>query len=151
MKAVLAVLPTAILCIAAMQMQPVISGQQASPSSSPSPDACDAASEKLFGRLPARVSVGMKEPKKLKHVTPQYPEVPPGTRGTGVWLGEALIDPEGRVRKVSVLRDLKFEPPFPAVSVAIADAILQWKYTPTNIDGKPVPVCMTVSVNIHWR
>ena len=68
-----------------------------------------------------------------------------------MWLGEALIDPEGRVRKVSVLRDLKFEPPFPAVSVAISEAILQWKYTPTIIDGNPVPVCMTVSVNIHWR
>ena len=114
MKAVLAALPTAILYIAAMQMQPLVPGQQASPSSSPSPGACDAASERLFGRLPARVSVGMKEPEKLKHVTPQYPEVPPGTRGTGVWLGEAPIDPEGRVRKVSVLRDLEFKPPFPA-------------------------------------
>jgi hypothetical protein len=93
----------------------------------------------------------MEEPKKLKHVNPRFPEVPKGTRGSGVWLGEALIDPEGRVRQVLVLRDLKFEPPFPAASAAIRDAILQWKYAPTVIADKPVPVCMAVSVNIYWK
>jgi hypothetical protein len=68
-----------------------------------------------------------------------------------VWVGEALIGPDGRVRKVSVLRDLKFEPAFPQFSNAITDAIREWRFAPTTVAGNAVPVCMTVSVNIHWK
>jgi hypothetical protein len=123
----------------------------ASPSPIPSPSTCDRAAEELFGRLPARPSGRGNEPKKIKHVSPRYPEIPPGTRGSGAWLGEALIDPDGRVRRVTVLRDLKFDPPFPAVSAAISDAILQWRYAPTIVEDRAIPVCMTISVNIHWK
>jgi len=42
-------------------------------------------------------------------------------------------------------------PPFPPSSAAISDAILQWRHAPTLLDGKAVPVCMAVTVNIHWR
>jgi protein TonB len=28
-------------------------------------------------------------------------------------------------------------------------AVLQWRYTPTLLDGVPVPVIMTITVNFH--
>jgi hypothetical protein len=90
-------------------------------------------------------------PRRLHYVKPDYPDIPSGTVGSGIWVGEALIAPDGVVRKVWVLRDLKFMPLFPQFSKAIADSILKWRYAPTTIDGEQVPVCMTVTVDIHWR
>jgi len=115
------------------------------------PYTCDVVSRQLFGVPATRLSPPVKEPKRLRYVKADYPEVPAGTVGTGVWVGEALIGPDGLVRSVSVLRDLKFTPPFPEFSKAISKSILNWRYAPTMVDGKAVPVCMTVSVNIHWR
>jgi hypothetical protein len=28
---------------------------------------------------------------------------------------------------------------------------LKWRYAPTTVDGQPVPLCMTATVNIYWR
>jgi hypothetical protein len=111
---------------------------------------CETLSKELFGRPATRPTGKVKPPKKVHDVSPKYPELPGGTVGSGNWVGEAVIGPDGRVRGVSVLRDLKFRPPFPAFSKAIQDAILQWRYTPTLVDGNPVPVCMTISVEIYW-
>ncbi len=111
---------------------------------------CEAGALEGFGADPVRPASRVNEPKKVHHVNAKYPELPRGTVGSGVWVGEALIGPDGRVRKVAVLQDLKFEPAFPQFSAAISDAILQWRYTPTFVAGRAVPVCMTVSVSIHW-
>jgi hypothetical protein len=101
--------------------------------------------------MPVRPVGKIKPPKRLYAVKPEYPAIPAGSVGSGIWVGEAVLGADGRVRGVSVLQDLKFSPPFPAFSKAISDAVLQWRYTPTVVDGKAVPVCMTISVNIHWR
>jgi hypothetical protein len=108
-------------------------------------------SRQLFGVPPTRAAGAVKEPKRLHYAKPDYPEVPAGTVGVGTWVGEALIGPDGQLRQVSVLRDLKFTPPFPQFSKAISDSILKWRYAPTTVDGRPVPLCMTVTVNIYWR
>ena len=112
---------------------------------------CETQSRRLFGVSPRALGSQAKKPKRLRYVRPEYPEVPTGTVGSGTWLGEALIGPDGEVHTVSVLRDLKFKPPLPAFSRAISDSILKWRYAPTTVDGKAVPVCMTISVNINWR
>ena len=129
-----------------------LGSEQATPSAArPEVRTCDAVSHELFGAPPTRLADPVREPKRLHYAKPEYPEVPAGTVGSGIWIGEALIGPDGVVRKVWVLRDLKFTPPFPPFSKAIADSILKWRYAPTSIDGKRVPVCMTVTVHIHWR
>ena len=117
------------------------------------PDAqrCEASSRRLFGEPPAPIGGETRAPKRLHHVAPKYPDLPPGTIGSGIWVGEALIGPDGRVSDLSVVQDLKLKPPFPQFSRAISDAILQWRYAPTTIDGKAVPICLTVTVNIDWR
>jgi hypothetical protein len=67
-----------------------------------------------------------------------------------MWLGEALVDKTGTVREVWTIRPLRFEPAWPEFAAAIPAAIRQWSYEPALVDGVPVPVCVTVSVLIHW-
>jgi protein TonB len=35
----------------------------------------------------------------------------------------------------------------PLLDAAAIDAVKQWTYTPTTLNGQPVPVIMTVTVN----
>jgi hypothetical protein len=52
---------------------------------------------------------------------------------------------------VSVLRDLKFEPAFPQFSDSISAAVRQWRFRAATVEGKAVPVCLMVSVDINWK
>jgi protein TonB len=88
-----------------------------------------------------RVGGSIKEPKKLKHVNPVYPAIARGERVQGMVILEALIGPDGRVKDVKVLRSL------PQLDDAAAEAVRQWVYTPTLLNGVAVPVLMTVTVN----
>jgi len=56
---------------------------------------------------------------------------------------ECVIDPEGNVTSSDVI----FGPP--ALIDAAESAVRKWRYTPTLLDGKPVPVIMTVTVNFR--
>jgi TonB family protein len=53
---------------------------------------------------------------------------------------EVTIDADGVVKHVRVLRSI------PMLDAAALEAVRQWRYEPTTIDGKAVPVVMTVSV-----
>jgi protein TonB len=94
---------------------------------------------------PLRVGGQVKEPKKLKAVPPVYPEAAVQSRIEGVVILECLISPQGRVTEVKVLRGL------PLLEEAAVDAVKQWVYTPTLMDGVPVPVLMTVTVRFDLR
>jgi TonB family protein len=91
--------------------------------------------------LPRRVQGEIKEPKKLKHVTPDYPDeaVRAGLRGIVVL--ECVIDTEGRVADTRLLSGV------PPLSDAAIKAVKKWRYTPTLLNGSAVPVIMTVTVN----
>jgi protein TonB len=54
---------------------------------------------------------------------------------------EAIIGPDGRVQEAKVLRSI------PLLDAAALDAVRQWQFTPTLLNGVPVPVIMTVTVN----
>ena len=49
--------------------------------------------------------------------------------------------PERRVQEAKVLRSI------PLLDAAALDAVKQWQFTPTLLNGVPVPVIMTVTVN----
>jgi hypothetical protein len=115
------------------------------------PGVCDRDAEKLLNQKPVRIKSSARAPKKTRDVQPKYPELPPGTTGRGMWMGEALIDSSGRVVRVWPVREVEFTPPFPSFNRAIADAIRQWEFEPLIEQAKPTPVCMTVTVNINWR
>ena len=88
-----------------------------------------------------RVGGQIKEPKKLKHVAPVYPAIATQARVQGVVILECTISPQGKVVDVKVLRTI------PLLQEAAIDAVKQWVYTPTLLNGVPVPVIMTVTVN----
>jgi TonB family protein len=88
-----------------------------------------------------RVGGTIKEPRKLKNVNPSYPEIAKQARVQGVVILECTIGSDGRVQEVKVLRGI------PLLDDAAVDAVRQWVYTPTLLNGVPVPVIMTVTVH----
>jgi len=95
----------------------------------------------LVGARPVRVGGEIREPRKLKDVRPVYPAEAREARIQGLVIVETTIDREGRVSDVHVLRGL------PLLDKAAVDAVQQWEYTPTLLNGMPVEVIMTVTVN----
>ena len=83
----------------------------------------------------------IKEPRKLKTVSPVYPDIAKQARVQGIVILECVIGPRGDVTEVRVLRGI------PLLDQAAIDAVKQWVYTPTLLNGLPVPVIMTVTVN----
>jgi protein TonB len=88
-----------------------------------------------------RVGGQIKEPKKLKNIAPVYPDIAKQARVQGVVILECTISPQGKVTDVKVLRGI------PLLDQAAIEAVKQWVYTPTLLNGVPVPVIMTVTVN----
>ena len=56
-----------------------------------------------------------------------------------------MLDAEGTVREARVLRSV------PLLDAAALDAVRQWRFTPTRLNGIPVPVVMTVTVMFSLR
>ena len=71
---------------------------------------------------------------------PQYPPIAQSARVQGIVIIEATIGPNGRVQEAKVLRSI------PLLDQAALDAVRQWEFTPTLLNGVPVPVIMTVTV-----
>lgn len=106
----------------------------------------------IVGGLPAeppppvqaiRVGGNIKEPTKVKNVAPVYPDIAKQARVQGIVILECTISPQGQVTDVKVLRGI------PLLDQAGIDAVKQWQYTPTLLNGVPVPVIMTVTVNFR--
>jgi hypothetical protein len=105
----------------------------------------------MVGQRPVLLGGKIPPPKKIRDAAPKYPEFPPGTVGSGMWIGEALIDARGQVTKVWPLREVQIQPPLPAFNQAIVDSILQWRFEPMMVGGVAVPICMTVTTHINWK
>jgi protein TonB len=92
-----------------------------------------------------RVGGQIKEPKKVKHVNPDYPDIAKQARVQGVVILECTISPQGKVMDVKILRGI------PLLNESAVAAVKQWVYTPTLLNGVPVPVIMTVTVNFRLQ
>jgi protein TonB len=90
---------------------------------------------------PVRVGGNIKQPTKVKDVKPVYPAIAQSARVQGVVIIEATIGPNGAVQEAKVLRSI------PLLDASALDAVRQWQFTPTLLNGVPVPVIMTVTVN----
>jgi periplasmic protein TonB len=63
----------------------------------------------------------------------------------GVVIMEATLGTDGKVTDVKVLRSI------PLLDQAAIDAVRQWEYTPTLLNGVAVPVRMSVTVNFTLK
>jgi TonB family protein len=88
-----------------------------------------------------RVGGDIKQPTKIVDVRPVYPQAALDARVQGVVIIEALIGPDGKVQAGRILRSIPF------FDQAALDAVKQWEFTPTLLNGVPVPIVMTVTVN----
>lgn len=93
------------------------------------------------GQVAVRVGGHIKPPIKTHDVRPVYPPEALAARVQGVVILEATIDGAGMVQNARVLRSI------PMLDQAALDAVLQWQFTPTLMNGVPTPVIMTVTVN----
>lgn len=92
-------------------------------------------------QAPLRVGGDIKEPKKIADVKPIYPEEARAARMQGIVILEILINEQGGVGDARVLRSI------PMLDQPALDAVKQWRFTPTLLNGVPVSVLMTVTVN----
>lgn len=92
-------------------------------------------------RGPIPVGGDIRPPVKIRHVAPEYPTIALNARVTGIVILEAVIGDDGSVDAVKVLRG------HPLLDQAAVDAVRQWGFTPTLLNGQPVPVVMTVTVS----
>ena len=88
-----------------------------------------------------KVGGAIRSPQKTKDVEPDYPPVAAAAKVQGVVILEVLVGADGRVNDARVLRSV------PLLDRAALDAVRQWEFTPTLLNGAPVPIVMTTTVN----
>jgi TonB family protein len=102
----------------------------------------DAAAARAKTRMAAvRPGGRIMPPKKIKDVAPVYPRIAQSAGVTGTVTIEATIGADGKVIDAKVLKSI------PLLDQAALDAVQQWEYLPTMLNGVPVPIVITVKVN----
>jgi TonB family protein len=94
------------------------------------------------GGQPVRVGGNIRAPRKLLDVRPVYPPEMQAAGREGVVPLEAVIRRDGTVGSVRVL-SAEVHPDF---AIAAADAVRQWRFSPTMLNGQAVEVLMNVSI-----
>ena len=99
------------------------------------------------GRGPIRIAdvPGLKGPAVTKRVHPEHPLIARQARVEGTVILEALVDEQGRVADARVIKSI------PLLDRAALDAAKQWEFTPTLINGEPVPVLVQLEMEFNLR
>jgi TonB family protein len=95
---------------------------------------------------PIRVGGDVQPPVKVSAPSPQYTEIARKARIQGVVIVEAIIDKEGKVTNVKVLKGLPM-----GLDTAAADAVKKWTFQPATLNGKPVAVIYNLTVNFRLQ
>jgi protein TonB len=88
-----------------------------------------------------RVGQGVREPKRIGGGPPEYPALARTARVQGMVMLEAVINERGTIERIKVLKSI------PLLDGAAIAAVKEWRYTPTLLNGVPVSVLMTITVN----
>jgi TonB family protein len=83
----------------------------------------------------------IQQPKKTRHVPPVYPQSAIDQRRQGVVLIDSMITATGCIARARVTRSVD-----PRLDWAALSAVTNWRFSPTFLNGTPVPVVMTVNV-----
>ena len=94
---------------------------------------------------PVRVGGDILPPRKVRDVAPRYPAVAQQARIEGMVIIEAVIGVDGHVQSARSMRAAPF------LEEAALEAVRQWVFTPTRLNGIAVPVVMTVTVDFRLR
>lgn len=105
------------------------------------PPALPESKPKSVNASPIRIGTGAAEAKLIDKVLPVYPALAKSARVQGVVEFSAVISKEGNIQNLQLVRG------HPLLVKAARDAVLQWKYRPTLLNGKPVEVLTDIVVN----
>jgi periplasmic protein TonB len=94
---------------------------------------------------PLRAGLDVREPRRVRKVEPVYPQIAIDSHVQGIVILECQIDSRGRVDNVKVLSGNVL------LKEAAVEAVKQWVYTPTLLNGVPVPVLMTVTLTFELK
>ena len=81
----------------------------------------------------------------IHQVNPIYPPLARQARVQGVVVMEAAISKDGSIESLRVIQG------HPLLNQAALDAVQQWKYRPTMLNGDPVEVITTVTVTFRLQ
>ena len=90
-----------------------------------------------------RVGSTVRTPQRTHYVDPVLPELARQANVRGIVIVEAVIDADGSVKQARVLRSI------PLLDDAALEAVRQWRFEPTQLNGQAVPVIMTLTVNFQ--
>jgi protein TonB len=88
-----------------------------------------------------RVSEGVQMAKLIRKVMPIYPPLARTVRVSGV------VHLIGTIAKDGTIRNLQLISGHPLLARAAAEAVEQWIYKPTLLNGEPVEVIAPIEVN----
>lgn len=91
---------------------------------------------------PIHLSFGMTKPEVIHQVQPRYSEQARRAGVQGMVIVEAVIDEQGNVTNVRLIRGLPM-----ALDQAAMQAVQQWQFKPARLNGHPVKVFYTLTVN----
>jgi protein TonB len=86
-----------------------------------------------------RIGGGVTAPPRLD--VARYPSDALAAGITGAVVAEIVVDPFGNVSDARVLQSI------PLLDEAALQAVRNWHYAPTMVNGQPVPIRLTVTVN----
>lgn len=91
-----------------------------------------------------RFRVGMTRPEAISQPSPIYPPMARRAMREGTVVLDAVIDEQGRVIDVRVLRGIGL-----GCDEAAVKAVEQWRFQPATVQGRPIKVLYTLTV--HFR
>lgn len=92
---------------------------------------------------PVRAGSSLRTPQKIKHVDAVTPEEARRAGVRGLVIVEVTVGADGTVQQARVLRSI------PLLDQAAIEAVKQWVYEPTYLNGQPVPVIVTAAVDFR--
>jgi protein TonB len=91
---------------------------------------------------PLRVGGDVKAPVATNRVKPDYTDAARKAHINGVVVVEAVVNKQGEVEQVKVLKGLPM-----GLSEQAADAVKRWRFSPGTLNGQPVDVIFSLTVN----
>jgi protein TonB len=90
---------------------------------------------------PIRIGGAVKRAELLHQVAPRYPVEALAENVTGIVKLDAIINREGLIREVKILSGN------PLLTASAVEAVEQWRYRPTLLNGMPVEVIIQIEIN----
>ena len=96
-------------------------------------------------KKPIRVGGNVQASRLIHRVEPEYPELAKRARVSGMVILQVIVGERGAVEEVTIIRG------HPLLNEAALRAVRQWRYSPYFLNGEPIPVTATVTVNFVLR